>query len=120
MTEIKIKVSDLQRKPQTLLAAQQVEGRVNSYRVPKIPRFCAEDPVFWFSKVESTFNTAKIIVKKTRADYLIQELDMDILSCARDLISAENNPADIYTQIKGYIPRPIITSSARDFECFGT
>ncbi|XP_043263930.1 uncharacterized protein LOC122404101 [Colletes gigas] len=74
-------------------------GSVDSYRVPKIPKFFRDDPMLWFLQVEATFNTARITDARTRVDYLVAALDPEVVSSIRDLLTGPRSD-DIYDLVK--------------------
>lgn len=90
---------------------QMSQARVDSYRIPKIPKFFADDPGLWFLKVESSFRSARITSQKTRADIVMAELDAEILLCVRDLMSIDPQPDDLYERIKERIISSYAVSS---------
>ena len=73
---------------------------MDSYRVPKIPKFFREDPQCWFFQVEASFADARIITETTKAHSIIAKLDTDTIPHIRDIITAVPRPIDQYTQIK--------------------
>ena len=96
------RIAQLQRElmeTRASLAAVR-ENRVDSYRNPKIPTFFTNDPTLWFLQVESTFASCRITAEQTKADFVIANLDGDVINCVRDLLTAAERPDNIYTQIK--------------------
>lgn len=75
-------------------------AQVEPIRTPRLPRFISNDPALWFIQIEAAFNSSRITSEGTRAEYLIAELDPEILLCARDIITIQPRPANIYTQVK--------------------
>ena len=74
--------------------------RADAYRTPKIPKFFREDPLSFFVIVEASFRQARINLESTKADYLVANLDHDLIPHIKHLLELEPKPADIYTQIK--------------------
>ena len=70
------------------------------YRTPKIPKFFREDPVSFFVIVEASFRQAQINLESTKADYLVANLDHDLIPHINHILELEPKPRDIYTQIK--------------------
>lgn len=79
---------------------QLTKYRVDSYRIPKIPKFFFDDPTLWFLKVESSFRSARITSSNAQADIVMSELDPEVLLCVRDLMSINPQPDNLYTQMK--------------------
>ena len=78
----------------------EANNRVESYRLPKIPRFYRQDPGLWFHQVESSFGTARIVTEKTKADFVIANLELEIVAHVEDILTIIPPPPDIYTRIK--------------------
>ena len=76
------------------------ENRVDSYRNPKIPTSFTNDPTLWLLQVESTFASCRITAEQTKADFVIAILDVGVINCVRDLLTAAERHDNIYTQIK--------------------
>ena len=74
--------------------------RADAYRTPKIPKFFREDPISFFVIIEASFRQARINLESTKADYLIANLDHDLIPHIKHILELEPKPADIYSQIK--------------------
>ena len=74
--------------------------RTDAYKTPKIPKFFREDPVSFFVIVEASFRQAHIRLETTKADYLVANLDHDLIPHIKHILELEPKPADLYTQIK--------------------
>ena len=100
--DLRNRVEQLQRELSETRASLVTvqENRVDSYRNPKIPTFFTTDPTLWFLQVESAFASCRITAEQSKADFVIANLDVDVINCVRDLLTAAERPADIYTQIK--------------------
>ncbi|XP_043463993.1 uncharacterized protein LOC122499611 [Leptopilina heterotoma] len=90
---------ELTRVNANLLILQD-NPRIEPIRAPRLPRFITHDPALWFIQIEAAFNSARITSEGTRAEYLIAELDPEILLCARDIIITTPRPANIFSKIK--------------------
>ena len=51
-------------------------------------------------KVESSFGTARIVTEKTKADFVIANLELEIVAHLKDILTIVPPPPDIYTRIK--------------------
>ena len=80
--------------------AQIEMQRADAYRTPKIPKFFREDPVSFFVIVEASFRQAQINLESTKADYLVANLDHDLIPHIKHILELGRKPRDIYTQIK--------------------
>lgn len=74
--------------------------RVDHYRIPKLPPFSQVDPALWFIQAEISLRNSRITAENTKADTILAALDVEVLGCVRDIITATPAPADIYEQIK--------------------
>ncbi|XP_033224799.1 uncharacterized protein LOC117177867 [Belonocnema kinseyi] len=80
------------------------QNRVDAaQRVPKIPGFFRQDPALCFLQVESSFSTANVRAEETKADYIVANLDFEIVAHVKDILSISPTPADICTRIKNRI-----------------
>lgn len=79
-------------RAESQLCSATHQGRVDSYRVPKIPGFFRSDPELWFLQAESTLRNARITAECTKADAILAELDIEIVSCVKDIISMSSPP----------------------------
>ena len=94
-------IANLRRELENdLQEAREQNPRVDSYRVPKIPKFIASDPGLWFAQVESSFSNANIVAERTKADHVMAQLEPEILISIRDILMKDPRPADIYTQFR--------------------
>ena len=64
----------------------------NNYRIPKIPKFFRANPETWFVRVEASLRSAHITVDSTKADFVIAELDDEIVESLNDLITQIPQP----------------------------
>lgn len=78
----------------------QASGRVESYRVPKLPPFSRLDPGLWFTQVEASFRRANITTEGTKADHVITTLDHEAMMAIREIAVLHPQPNDVFTQIK--------------------
>lgn len=81
----------------------QTFPRVDHYRVPKLPPFSQVDPALWFIQAEISMKNSRITAENTKADTILAALDVEVLGCVRDIITATPAPADFYEQIKARI-----------------
>lgn len=72
------------------------DTQINSYRVPKIPPFCRDDPETWFVQVEATFRVANCKTDRTKVDFLISALESEVVKHVRDIISSDPPPENFY------------------------
>lgn len=80
----------------------------------KLPPFWKEYPHAWFLTVESQFNTRNISVEKTKYDYVLQSLPVEIVTSVFDLISSSGNSDAPYTDLKNaLISRNSVSESKR-------
>ncbi|XP_076657538.1 uncharacterized protein LOC143361781 [Halictus rubicundus] len=63
-----------------------LQGRVDSYRQPKVPDFFKEDPALWFAQVESSLSAARINNQKTMADVVVAALKYDVVTTIKDIL----------------------------------
>ena len=73
---------------------------IDAYRAPKLPRFFRDDPASFFVVAEAAFRRAHVRTESVKADYIIANLDHDLIPHIKHLIELDPKPADIYTQIK--------------------
>lgn len=59
---------------------------VNAGRIAKLPKFWKEEPDLWFAQVEAAFRVAHITTDLTKYDYLITNLDAQVLPFVSDII----------------------------------
>lgn len=85
--------------------------RVDSHCVPKILPFFRADPSLWFVQAEILLRSANIIASNTKADSILANVDFEVLSCVRDIITADPLPTDIYEKIKDRIIATFAVSS---------
>ena len=65
----------------------------------KAPPIWKQDVGLWFLQVELSFRTAGITQSETKFHHIVASLDLDVLSCARDLV--QSPPAvDPYSALK--------------------
>lgn len=76
------------------------DPHIDHYRIPKIPKFFRANPETWFLRVEASLRSAHITVDNTKADFVIAELDDEIVESLNDLITKIPQPEDLYLQIK--------------------
>ena len=58
----------------------QVEVQhIDAYRAPKLPRFFRDDPASFFVVAEAAFRRAHVRTESVKADYIIDNLDHDII-----------------------------------------
>lgn len=77
--------------------------RLDHYRVPKLPPFSQIDPALWFLQAEVSMRNSRITTQSSKADTVLAAVDVEVLGCVRDIISAVPPPGDIYDQIKARI-----------------
>ncbi|XP_076649882.1 uncharacterized protein LOC143357352 [Halictus rubicundus] len=80
-----------------------LQGRVDSYRQPKVPDFFKEDPALWFAQVESSLSAARITNQKTMADVVVAALKYDVVTTVKDILFMSPPPEDLYDRIKARI-----------------
>lgn len=92
---------------QAVIAAPDAAGNstqtfphIDHYRVPKLPPFSQVDPALWFIQAEVSMRNSRIAAEHTKADTVLAALDVEVLGCVRDIITADPAPANIYEQIK--------------------
>ena len=73
-----------------------------------MPKLFRADPISFFVIVGAIFCQARFPLQSTTADYLVANLDHDLIPNIKHLIELELKPIDIYTQIK----RRVIVSSS--------
>ena len=73
---------------------------IDAYCAPKLPRFFRDDPASFFVVAEAAFRRANVLTESVKADYIIANLDHDVIPHVKHLIELDPKPADIYTQIK--------------------
>lgn len=96
------------------LQAQIVEmqrGRVDAYHRPKIANFFRENPSAWFVQAEVALRNARITTQHSKADFIVEKLDCDVVTQIEDLISHDPVHEDIYDKIKKRILSLYATSS---------
>lgn len=76
------------------------DPHIDNYRIPKIPKFFRANPETWFMRVEASLRSASITTESTKADFVIAELDDEIVESLNDLISQIPQPEDLFQQIK--------------------
>ena len=91
-------LSDLSRILENL--AQIKIQRTDAYRSPKIPKFFCEDPVSLFVVVVASFRQAHIRLETTKANYLLANLDHDLIPHIKHILELKPKLADLYTEIK--------------------
>lgn len=80
----------------------------------KLPPFWTEYPAAWFLTVESQFNTRNISTEKTKYDYVLQTLPMEVAASVFDLINSSNESDAPYTELKNaLIARNSMSESKR-------
>ena len=85
--------------------------RADAYRTPKIPKFFREDPISFFVIIEASFRQARINLESTKADYLVANLDHDLIPHIKHILELEPKPADIYSQIKNQLIKSFSVSA---------
>ncbi|XP_023245312.1 uncharacterized protein LOC111642887 [Copidosoma floridanum] len=70
------------------------------YRQPKIPGFSRENPDAWFFQAEVTLKNAGITNQATKADFIVEKLDMQALQAVQDIFRISPVPANIYDRVK--------------------
>lgn len=89
------------------------DNNVNAVSM-KIPPFWTEYPAAWFLTVESQFNTRNINTEKTKYDYVIQSLPMEVAASVFDLIACSTTSQTPYTDLKNIlISRNSLSESKR-------
>lgn len=76
------------------------EGRVDAFRVPKIPPFWRQAPEAWFIQIEASFRNSSISVDRTKVDYLLTGLDPEVITQVIDLVTADPSPEGLYELLK--------------------
>lgn len=80
----------------------------------KLPPFWTEYPAAWFLTIESQFNTRYITVEKTKYDYVLQVLPMEVAASVFDIITTTTPSDTPYTDLKNVlISRNSISESKR-------
>ena len=62
---------------------------VDAYRTLKISKFFRKDPISFFVIVEASFRQARIYLKSTKADYVVANLDHDLISNIKHILEME-------------------------------
>ncbi|XP_043462977.1 uncharacterized protein LOC122499012 [Leptopilina heterotoma] len=66
----------------------------------KLPGFYNKEPGVWFAEVELLFDYSRVKREKAKAGAVLAALDFDTVMTLSDIITLENQPEDIYSQIK--------------------
>lgn len=93
-------INRLQDAAATQAASMGHSPRLDHYRVPKLPPFSQVDPALWFIQAEISMRNANIRSSSTKSDIVLAALDVEVLGCVRDIITASPPPNDIFEQVK--------------------
>lgn len=66
----------------------------------KLPPFWVPYPAAWFLTIEAQFSTRGITQEKTKYEYVLQSLPMDVVSSVFDIITSVQDSETPYTEIK--------------------
>lgn len=67
-------------------------AEVHMSRIAKLPPFWKREPAVWLFQVEAAFGIARITTDETKYQYLLSNLDPEVLPFVTDLI--QNPPAE--------------------------
>lgn len=62
---------------------------MTAYNVPKIPPFGRVNPLAWLVQVEATFCISRIVIYRTKDDFIIAVINHEVVSHITDLAAQE-------------------------------
>lgn len=63
------------------------EANVNTTKLIKLPPFWRENPMLWFAQIEAGFALSRITSDETKFQYVILNLDSNVLPFVTDIIT---------------------------------